>query len=490
MNEVCKFDCLTFYPGSTSCYSALQYKGVVSTCAFVMHNKYRDTFKYADGLLRLSQSIDTFLPGFILRIFADVSIQTSPDWAKTLDILRAKPYVQIVFFTCPKFFDVSYNEHFGVFGTLIRTVPMFEDKSLPNWVTVPEGVPVLFTDIDFTTNLMSIALFALAKLCIETDDFDIGTVTPSASMGNRHKLNVGTLPKVVWAGSYICKVRFPITLLTDFLNECTRNNPILLPQQHEVAQNPILYGMGEDAETYVNLRDMIHSKFYYGIDEFFLAWVFRSYLLINPIRKYKYVSVLSIYSDKQHLFFLSEIIGSVAKAIENSENVQETFSIAMELLREYNALTNGKDLKILNEIKLPNELIEHRAEIINLNVAKASTEGLNTMAYYKGFLPQGQYVSNKLKQIRNFYMKLVDSVIRGKIAMHYIIFQNLLETIRYCPDGSTSIWRFVTHEVGQGESNEIPTSDIIKNHWNNLTLDNRHTVKKSHKTVRKTRRRY
>lgn len=477
MNEVCTFDCLKFYPGSTSCYKPLQYKGVVSATAFVMHNKYRDTEKYANGCLRLADHVEKLLPQFILRIFADASLLTSPDWTRTIEILKKKSYVQLVYFKCPTYFDGEHNEHFGVYGTLMRMLPMFEDPTLPNWVTVPAGIPVFFTDIDFQTNLNSIAIMHLTRICAETDAFDIGMVTPSASMGNRHKLGVGCLPYPIWAGSYVCKVRFPISLMTDFLAECRRKNPILLPQEEEVAPNPSLFGMGEnkielsgDSQQAVNLRNLVHDKFFYGVDEFYLAWVFRVHMFIST-KKYRIVSALSHYGDKLHQFLLAEIIGSVAAAIEHNEEVNERFRTAQELLHDYAAIAINKSdgdqlIAFLNTITEAQQLVDKSSMIISLPVAKMLFVGMNPLDFVSDRFPSGSAVVEQMVRVKTFLMKLVDYVIHGKIGMHYMIFQNLLQTIQYLPDGSTSIWKLVTHEIGGGETVELPTDLVIKEAWN------------------------
>lgn len=491
MNDVCTFDCLKFYPGSTSCYKPLQYKGVVSATAFVMHNKYRDTEKYASGCLRLADHVEKLLPQFILRIFADASLLVSPDWTRTIEILKKKPYVQLVYFKCPTYFDTEHNEHFGVYGTLIRMLPMFEDPSLPNWVTVPAGIPVFFTDIDFQTNLNTIAIMHLTRICAETDVFDIGILTPSSSMGNRHKLSVGCLPYPIWAGSYVCKVRFPISLMTDFLAECRRKHPILLPQEEEVAPNPSLFGMGDnkvelsgDSQQVVNLRDLVHDKFFYGVDEFYLAWVFRVHMFISA-KKYKIVSALSHYGDKLHQFLLSEIIGSVAIAIENGEEAEERFHTAQELLHDYAAIAVNKAdgnqlISFLDTITEPQQLVNKSSMIISLPVAKMILVGMNPLDFVSDRFPSGSAVIEQMARMRAFFVKLADYVIRGKIAMHYVMFQNLLQTIQYLPDGSTSIWKLVTHEIGNGETIELPTDLAIKEAWNafKYVKGERHTRKR------------
>jgi hypothetical protein len=165
---------------------------LVSTSVFRMQHGYRDSAKYAAGLLRLAHAITTHLPDFSLRVYMDGSLDEAAFardasvartarrtdeaaglekqarvWREVLAQLSAMPFVQVVTYSWPRYAAADSGGHVDLLGTLMRFIPLFRvsqeaaaadhaapsgagQQALPEWAGSPgDGAIVFVTDVDF-----------------------------------------------------------------------------------------------------------------------------------------------------------------------------------------------------------------------------------------------------------------------------------------------------------------------------------------------------
>ena len=93
-------------------------KKVISGSFFTMKDAYRHKEKYITYLTKFC--IFSNKPGFCSRIYTDDSGKK-----EALQIAELHSHVSVYHFNCPEFREEV--GHIGVFGTLIRFLPLFEE---------------------------------------------------------------------------------------------------------------------------------------------------------------------------------------------------------------------------------------------------------------------------------------------------------------------------------------------------------------------------
>ncbi len=481
MNNTCKFSCLEFSTDKDNCLKHRKFKGIVSTVIFVLENSYSNIDRYLKGFDKLCEVVSYYLPDYIIRLFFDDSALKNSDWKKKIDEVKSLPNVQPVYFKCPKFMNIdkkNSSSHFGIFGTFIRMLPMFEDDSLPEFVIPPKHMPVYFSDIDFDTEVLKTGV-SMANLALK-EDFDFAFCAPSWTFDDRHKLSIPGIPSPLWAGLYVCKTRIPISLLTNFLNDCLRKRPYLLSQFKEVYETPKLYGFQKP-----NAR-LVHSVFTYGLDEFFLDWVLRPYLFSNSKRTFKIKFVNWYYHIV--LFLISALFRSLAFALGNlpdekiktkPEDLNEQFKIIKTLLLEIlsiNPQNSKEELENLKKISNPYELLNFKQKINNFGFYIKFLEGVNYLNEVDKKFDKGSKISALTNSIKTICLKVVDYVINGKINLQFVVFQRLLECIKFFPENETGFFKISSFELGKGTIKELKTTKSFKQKF--MTLKKRSTITK------------
>jgi hypothetical protein len=127
---------------------------IVSASMFRMPNPYKDESKYKDGVILLAQNIRKAIPKSFLRIHYDSSIfDKDASWTNIMMALKQMPHVELVYFDFPQFqypLDTFGGKkyHKGVFGTLMRMIPLFKDSDRDSSNKFLNEI-VCITDIDF-----------------------------------------------------------------------------------------------------------------------------------------------------------------------------------------------------------------------------------------------------------------------------------------------------------------------------------------------------
>lgn len=480
MNNTCSFNCLRFLSDDDNCLKHRKFKGVVSTVVFVLKTSYSKIEEYLSGFDKLHDVVTQYLPDYIIRLFCDDSAIKNELWKEKINKIKHLPNVQVVYFKCPKFIMNDYPGHYGVFGTLIRMLPMFEDDSLPEYVIPPKNMPVYYSDIDFNSDLFKTAV-SMANLAL-TEDFDFAFCAPAWTFDDRHKLSIPGIPSPIWAGLYISKAKIPISLLNNFLNDCLRKRPYLLNQLEGVFETPKMYGFNPPNKRIVD------KVFYYGIDEFFLDWVLRSYLFANTKRTFK-IKFVNWY-HQIILFLISTLFRSLAFATGNlpddnlkdkQEDLTNQFNLVKSLLLEILLINpeNSKDeYEALKKINNPFELLAFKQKINNFSFYIRFLNEVNQHSTVDKKINKGKKITSITNAIRNICFKMVDQVMNGKIVIQYLVYQRLLECIRFFPEEETGVFRISSFEIGKGKVKEITTTKRFKQKFM--------TLKKRESTLKKT----
>jgi hypothetical protein len=163
---------------------------VLTCCFFTVGEAYRD-FKQYIGNLRKFVVYSEQLSDFEVRIYTD---DTGKDYA--LEIAAAYPRISVLHYNCPAF--RNGKGHHGMFGTLVRFLPMFEDLEIA-WCS----------DIDIPRYYLDPVL--LRQMSNQKTDIFINTYIC-------YERRVWARRNTIVVNKFITKIQFPRALLTRFLN--------------------------------------------------------------------------------------------------------------------------------------------------------------------------------------------------------------------------------------------------------------------------------
>jgi hypothetical protein len=216
-----------------------KYVNVLSCSFFTMTDAYRDFSKYQKNLETLIQySLD--LPDFELRIYTDnTGIEFAQKVSKDYD------HITILQFKCEALRE--NNGHVGTFGTLVRFLPMFEKKLKIVWVT----------DIDIPKNYLDINKIKEMKRTNSKVYFSTYLCYENKVYGRKHTILAGTM---------IYSIKFPIKLLTNFIQKYINNKYESVIKILNNTKKP--------------------SKFPYGLDEVFINTYIYDYIQKKNINCY------------------------------------------------------------------------------------------------------------------------------------------------------------------------------------------------------------
>lgn len=267
---------------------------VISVCVFRMINNYKPTTVYYNGLKELIKNFNDFFPAFYLRIYHDSSIlktntgiqivdkENKELWKPLIKKAREDKKIQLIKYTHPAFLIKGTPFHEGVFGTIVRFMPLFDYKE-------NNGInDVYISDIDIPRIIFEYTRTAYKKM-LETNikvyystKYCYGT-QPRFMIKSKDNENVNMIPYNIMAGIFISRVKFPHKMLDDFIN-CMKNLDVKdcnyikkFTQLRKDTDNILVKYYLRKAEQ------MESSNFIFGIDEFFLNTDVLKYIYINKI---------------------------------------------------------------------------------------------------------------------------------------------------------------------------------------------------------------
>ena len=200
-------------------------RNVLTCCLFTASDSYRILNQYVGNFRRFLKQAE-ILPRFEIRVYTD-------DTAKdiVLEETRDNPRVTVLHYNCPQFREG--NGHVGMFGALVRFLPMFEDLDT-----------VWSSDIDIPDRYLDPKLFRMVGE--QGIDFLISTYSC-------YEMKVWGTKNTILAGRFISRIQFPRALLTLFLNRVSD-------------------GKFDEKIKQINTANTRKpsSAFPYGLDEYFL----------------------------------------------------------------------------------------------------------------------------------------------------------------------------------------------------------------------------
>jgi hypothetical protein len=278
------------------------------------------------------------------------------------------------------------------------------------------------------------------------------------------------------------------------LKDLKRKRPYLLPQIDEVAETPQLYGY-KMASQHLVLKESIDSRFYYGIDEFFLAWVLRSYVFGNKTKKFNIKFITWTHRIIQDL--ISGLFRSLAYAMgnipeekikEKPEEMFKQYETVKSLLAEcLNIVPENtiEEKKLLENAKNPYELLNLRMKMNN-NAFSSKLYGVyGTHEMFKEKFLKGEKMKTVYQKTKDFLLSVLNACIREEITIQYIVYQSLLDALYFFPKGDSGLFEILSYEIGKGEIKELKTTKRFKQKFISL----KRVSKKNNKTRKTVRHR-
>lgn len=161
---------------------------VLTCCFFTVGEAYRDFKQYIGNLRRFAIDSEQ-LTDFEVRIYTD---DTGKDYA--LEIAAPYPRISVLHYNCPAFRDGK--GHSGMFGTLVRFLPMFEDLDIA-WCS----------DIDIPRHYLDPTV--LRQMSNQKTDIYINTFIC-------YERKAWARRNTIVVNKFITKIQFPRALLTRF----------------------------------------------------------------------------------------------------------------------------------------------------------------------------------------------------------------------------------------------------------------------------------
>lgn len=273
---------------------------IISVSVFRLIDNYKPMQRYYEGLRKLIDITPKYLPNYYLRIYYDDSIvkpeyeqkdindEIKEKWLPLLEYAKSKKHVQLV-----KYYHKDYAHglgHVGLFGTLIRFIPLFDYE-------INKNLDIVFvSDIDVESDIRSGLWNNLdemfdrfinsdskfhfrARYCYYTKDrfYKIGK-----------KLHTW---RIIFAGTIICKIKFPQSLLENFMTCMKKDRTERIGTECE-GINKFLDIEHIGFETGTRRKVIKISDFIFGIDEYFL-----NVDIMNYIFEHKINFSTSVYPD-------------------------------------------------------------------------------------------------------------------------------------------------------------------------------------------------
>jgi hypothetical protein len=267
---------------------------IISVVVFKLRNSYKSVKIYLDGLKKLVKEVPKKFKGYYLRVYFDDSIITPEhgnktinddiknNWIPLFDEMKKLKYVQLTHYEHPEFKVDKTIYHDGVYGMLVRMMPIFDYKD-------NDKINIVFiSDIDSPEYVLDnghkhLKFMADNKTVLHFNTRTCYSVQPRYDMITDEEF--GKFPYAMMGGTIITKIKFPHELLDNLL-KCMTN---LTTKECEVVKQFIEHEQKVAYKSNAILDMNIKSKFVYGIDEFLLEKYITQYIVDNKIPYSYYV---------------------------------------------------------------------------------------------------------------------------------------------------------------------------------------------------------
>lgn len=238
---------------------------VISASLFTCDNSYNRVNFYINGLI---QTINYFK---LVKI--DCKFLVFYDNPVVIELLPKFDNLLFSRFSFPEF--SNGNNHIGMFGTLIRYIPMFLEEFKYNYLYI--------IDCDVQNEY---TLYSRRKMFTEFirsgSNIHVLTIS-SAPLNTRYegmKIDLKTWIRITGEGIILKKVKFPISILYDFIHAYLNSEDYEYHLREQLKQS-----------IYENKIKEDYGKFIYGVDEFMLVFLMKyieDYDIVYSIAPYRY----------------------------------------------------------------------------------------------------------------------------------------------------------------------------------------------------------
>tara|TARA_A100001015_G_C15012552_1_gene723868 strand:- start:1393 stop:2523 length:1131 start_codon:yes stop_codon:yes gene_type:complete len=228
-------------------------KHLICCSLFKMKNSYKDFSVYTEGLLELLKFFDNINKDIVLRIYFDESLDEEKSWINIMEEIRERNYTELLKYECKKLKEGKFHD--GVFGTLIRFLPLFDNEKEKDWELYSS------IDVDFEN-------FFLKEIIKTTDYFEQSKQKFFIKLPKCYHKKPWIIKSqitekyslVVLGGAFSSKITFNKNLLLNFLLDIMKKGKIFKKFVNNYRS------LGKTFEG-----NLTKDLFLYGIDEYFLT---------------------------------------------------------------------------------------------------------------------------------------------------------------------------------------------------------------------------
>lgn len=305
-------------------------KNIISLSFFKMyHGGYKDFGIYIDGFMNLHKAVlEEKKYKFTIRLFIDNSIRNDTKLFSRLNNLER---VEIIVYSCEKYFDINDDYHIGLFGTLVRFFPIFD---FPN----NDANIIILADMD-DAGFFNENVDMLERLSLQDKNkvymITYGNLSRSVKFQYEMEQNGHIRPYCI-APKYIFLKRIDKKIFLDYYKNYGDTN---------VKQIIRTYGY--------KLKDLnnklkLHKNFIYGTDENFLNYYLVPYIIDNNLSYVLYVdwslsTILYYYSGyrlerdttqnkKLSMYVVEYLLSRLGIKFNHKDNFRKKYKIIDDIL--------------------------------------------------------------------------------------------------------------------------------------------------------------
>jgi hypothetical protein len=221
---------------------------------FKMKDSYRDFSIYVDGVIEELKYFDNCKENITYRLYFDESVEDDESWDVLLKEFNKRKFTELYKYTYPPLKNGKFHD--GVFGTLVRFLPLFDSNKDRDWE--------IFSSIDIdisTNNTMENLVMVNKEFKKRNQDFLVKIpmchntfvfwAVPRNLKNKKNEL-------YIIASGFSSKITFDIKYLYNFIEDITNKD-----SEYKFYLENIVPKFRND-----NKKD---DLFIYGMDEYFLS---------------------------------------------------------------------------------------------------------------------------------------------------------------------------------------------------------------------------
>jgi hypothetical protein len=279
---------------------------LISVVAFKLKKSYKASRKYSEGLSKIISYMQKNNSNLILRVYYDCSIINTKIeeivniWIPMFQTMHESDNIQLVRYQFDEFLD-NEKYHEGLFGTIVRTIPMFDfdgakDHSLVVCTDI-DGISGFLKSVQGSTkvNKWNYDMVFGTRMCLTLSDRHIFTYLDKYSFDYR-----------IMAGILYIKKGLPREILKTFLQCMIDDCSIYKDWIKNVLKNTMKSNKIEITSS---------NKWVYGIDEFFI----NRFILIHMLEEKEKIALFIVSEAYDKTFFIMrDILHTSSPAIKSS----------------------------------------------------------------------------------------------------------------------------------------------------------------------------